>query len=80
MNNKNLQVNKNILIKPRPKRKSENELLVSSTVGYITFIGIMTLSHFSEENNYKGTDNNNKSYAAIVGLLTVSYVLVISIN
>lgn len=73
------QVNKYLLV-PRPKRKEPNDLIIPATVGYFAFASILTLNHFSEECNYKGENNNNKAYIALLGGLTVTYIIVISIN
>jgi len=73
------QVNKYFL-SPRPKRKEPNDLLIPSTVGYFAFASILTLNHFSKEINYKGENNNNKEYIALLGILTVTYIIVITIN
>ncbi|NPV12830.1 MAG: hypothetical protein HPY57_13745 [Ignavibacteria bacterium] len=65
---------------PRLKRKEPNDLLLHTTVGYFAFAGILTLNHFSEECNYKGENNNNKAYIALLSGLTITYIIVISIN
>lgn len=74
-------VNPYILEKPRPKHKEPNNLLVPATVGYFAFAGILTLNHFSNEKNYKKSEGgNNLEYVCLLSGLTITYVLIISIN